>query len=172
MNDTLASQVEMLCETIRGLDRYTEDEPTLVYFDIIGIAWPIRCLLHVNDVDYKLVQISIDKWAYRNPEGQQVVKRSFSNGHVPLYVDKEIRLNQSNLIMSWLAEKYAMAGDGTKEKFAVAEVMAHAYDALFHWNGLLQVIIKMGITDDVVNARHEAFMGNGVWGLVSDGYRN
>ena len=65
-----------------------------------------------------------------------------------------------------------MIGINTWEKYRIMEVMAHAYDALFHWNGLLQIIIKTGISDEVVSARLEAFMGNRVWGIVTNGFQN
>lgn len=171
MNASLADQVETLCSKVDALRAHPGEKPTLVYFDIIGIAWPIRCLLHIQDVDHDLVQISIAEWAYRDQSGKQPLKESFTNNHVPLYVDEDVTLNQSNLIMSYLAEKHALAGNGMKERFAVMEVMAHAYDALFHWSGLLQIIIKMGIPEDVVQAREDAFLGKGIWGIVSDGYR-
>lgn len=50
--------------------------------------------------------------------------------------------------------------------------MAHCYDALFHWNGLLDVTIRTSISDDVAQARVNAFMGKGVQGVVTDRYRN
>lgn len=172
MGDPLAGKVEALCRTVGDLVSNSSATPTLVYFDIIGIAWPIRCLLHLNNVDYRLVQVSIGEWAYRDAEGGQPLKRCFPNGHVPLYVDGSTRLTQSNQIMLYLARKYGMAGQSQEQELAIMEVMAHAYDALFHWNGLLQIIIKIGISPDVVDSRLDAFMGKGVWGVASNGFRN
>ena len=37
---------------------------------------------------------------------------------------------------------------------------------------MLTVNIRLNIPDDVATARLNSFMGDGVWGLVSNGYRN
>ena len=36
--------------------------PQLFYFNIIGIGFPIRCLLHCAGVDYKYVDFGIEEW--------------------------------------------------------------------------------------------------------------
>ena len=172
MENDLAIQVEQLINQVNNLSEETATKPTLVYFDIIGICWPIRCLLHVKDVDYNLIQISIQHWIHQDANGRQALKASFRNGHVPLYVDRDVKLNQSNLIMMYLGEQHDLIGDNQKEKYAAMEVMAHAYDSLFHFSGLFQTNIKIGTTDEVVTARLNAFMGEGAWGLVSNGYQN
>jgi len=172
MADNMATQVEQLIAQVHRLNEQTSSKPSLVYFDIIGIAWPIRCLLHMKEIDYDLIQISIQQWSYIDSSGQQPLKVIFRNGHLPLYVDDEVNLNQSNLILMYLGEKYGVMGDNQTEKFAAMEVMAHAYDALFHFSGLLQTNIKLGITDEVFDTRLEAFMGNGSWGALSNGYQN
>jgi len=156
--------LQVLAERIRGLGTDTVTGPTLVYFNIVGIAWPIRALLHLKQVDYEFIPVTYMQWG--------AVKSLFTNGHVPLYVDREIMVSQSIPIMTYLAEQHGMAGNNQAQRFAIQEVMSHAYDALFHWNGLLQVIIKMNIPDDVVEARKQAFMGRGRWGIVSNGWNN
>ena len=172
MADDVTVQVEKLIAQIQRLTEEPPTKPTLVYFDIIGIAWPIRCLLHLKEIDYELIQISIRQWSHVDSDGRQLLKESFRNGHVPLYVDQEVNLNQSNLIMMYLGEKHNLIGDDLKEKLAAMEVMAHAYDALFHFSGLMQTNIRIGIPDEVFNARLDAFMGNGSWGVLTNGYRN
>ena len=168
----MTADVEALRQRISQLNRATVSKTTLVYFDIIGIAWPIRCLLHLNEVDYDLIQVSIAEWSRRDDNNQQPLKKALKNGHLPYYVDPDIELNQSNSILTYLAEQHGFMGQSTTERFAILEVMAHAYDALFHWNGLLQTVIRPGIEDEVVKARMDAFMGNRVWGIVTNGYRN
>ncbi len=172
MTSSIAPSVEELCHRITALNPRSVDRPVLVYFDIIGIAWPIRCALHLKSVDYDLIQISIDQWAYRDDHGVQPVKRCFKNGHVPLYVDAETALNQSTVIMRYLAENLGLGGKTAEQRNGVMEIMSHAYDALFHWNGLLQIIVSMGVPEDVVVARRNAFMGEGFWGLATNGYAN
>ena len=49
--------------------------------------------------------------------------------------------------------------------------MGQAYDALFHWNGMFPVNIKLGMPDNEAKKRLDAFMGEGVYGLSTDGYR-
>lgn len=172
MSELDQASIDTLCAKIAVLECESVSRPVLVYFDIIGIAWPIRCALHIRDVDYDLLQISIREWSWRNAAGVQQVKECFRNGHVPLYVDQDVYLNQSTVIMDYLAEKHDLGGRTPQERYAVTEVCAHAYDSLFHWNGLLQIIIKIGIADDVVTARKDAFMGKGVWGIASNGFSN
>lgn len=168
----MSEEIEALRERILALAPATVTRPTLVYFDIIGIAWPIRCLLHLKQVDYELIQVSIQQWAYRNEQGEQVLKRAFTNGHMPFYVDQDISISQSLPILQYLAERHGMLGNGEADKYSALEVMHHAYDALFHFNGMLQIVVRPGVGDDVVAARLEAYMGKSQWGLVSNGYDN
>jgi glutathione S-transferase len=72
--------------------------------------------------------------------------------------------------MSYLGEKHDLLGDTPAEKLAAMEVMAHAYDALFHWSGLFQIIVRAAIPEDVVEARLRAFLGDGAWGFVGGRY--
>ncbi len=168
---TTIDPVESLADRLRHLSGGSIEKPVLVYFDIIGICWPIRCLLHLTGVDYELIKVPIESWIYRTPDGRQPLIEAVPNGHLPLYVDLDVRLTQSNVISAYLAEKHGVLGDTQAEKLASQEVMAHAYDALFHWSGLFQVNIRMNTPDDVVAARLAAFFGDGSWGLVTDGYR-
>jgi|GEM_PF-1549627 len=171
MTADTAARAEALAARIAGLAPSGIKSPTLVYFDIIGICWPIRCLLHLKSVEYELIKVPIDLWIYRQPDGSQPLVSSFPNGHMPLYVDADVALSQSNVIMAYLAEQHDLFGGSSSERLRIMEVMAHAYDALFHWSGLLQIIAKMNLPDDLVESRLQAFLGNGNWGLVNDGYR-
>jgi len=166
----IEERARALADRIDELSSAPVDKPTLVYFDIIGICWPVRCLLHLAKVDYELVQITIEEWFHQIADGTQLLKSRTRNGHLPLYVDADVRLNQSNVILSYLGEKHDLMGDSRQEKLAAMEVMAHAYDALFHWSGLLQINARVNTPEDVVAARLAAFLGDGDWGVVSDGY--
>jgi glutathione S-transferase len=172
MEESIQTKVEKLVTFVQSLSIEAAKRPTLVYFDVIGIAWPIRCLLHLNNIDYEYVPISIQEWMFRSADGDQPLKNAFGNGHVPLYVDKEVCLNQSNLILSTLAHRTRMMGDSDKEALEIEAILAHCYDALFHWSGMLTVNIRLNIKDDIAQARLNAFMGNGAWGVVTNGYRN
>ena len=43
-----------LRERVLDLSPSTVNQPTLVYFDIVGIGWPIRALLHLADIEHEL----------------------------------------------------------------------------------------------------------------------
>ncbi|MCJ8314900.1 MAG: glutathione S-transferase [Saccharospirillaceae bacterium] len=178
MEDTLQSKVEKIITLVEGLSTKTTPTsttptiPTLVYFDVIGIAWPIRCLLHLHNIDYNFIAISIQQWTYKSANGHQPLKSAFNNGHVPLYIDQGVNLNQSNLILIYLAQQTRMMGDNKTEALAIESVLLHCYDAVFHSNGLLSVNITINIPAQVVQARLDAFMGQGDWGLVTNGYHN
>lgn len=169
--NAMAERVEALARRIDALMSSAPTRPTLVYFDFVGIAWPIRCALHLARVDYELVQISFPEWLFLSPDGDSVLKQRLRNFHVPLFVDGDLRLTQSNVIATYLAERHDLIGDTPRERLAVQEVMAHAYDALFHWNGLFPVNARVNVPDDVVTARVDAFLGEGSWGLSGNGYR-
>lgn len=66
-------------------------------------------------------------------------------------------LNQSNLILAYLNRKTDMPGDTERESLAVQEILAHCYDALFHWSGMHGVIIRTNISDEVAQPRLNAF---------------
>ncbi len=172
IHESLQASVEKLVTRVEGLSPETSKIPTLVYFDIVGIAWPIRCLLHLSNIDYHYVPVSIQEWSFHSTDGRQPLKSAFSNGHVPLYVDEDVCLNQSNVILTTLARRTGLMGDSEKEALEIEALLAHCYDALFHWNGMLSVNIRLNIPDDVAQARLNAFMGDGVWGIVTNGYRN
>ena len=145
IHESLRASVEKLVTRVEGISPETAKIPTLVYFDIIGIAWPIRCLLHLSNIDYDYVPVSIREWMFRSADGRQPLKSAFSNGHVPLYVDEEVFLNQSNLILTTLGRRTGIMGDNDKEALEIEALLAHCYDALFHWSGMLTVIHRLNI---------------------------
>lgn len=172
MQDDLQARVESLVGRVEHLYSSAVKVPTLMYFDIVGIAWPLRCLLHLQDIAYDYIPVTLREWVYREPNGRQPIKAALRNGHLPLYADSELRLNESTLVLKTLARRAGLLGRDEDEALAVESVLAHCYDALFHWNGLFPVNMRLNIPDDVAEARLNSFMGDGVWGLVADGYRN
>ena len=117
MTDNPDQLAALLADQISSLTTQSVVRPTLVYFDVIGIAWPIRCLLHLKQVEYDLIQIPITAWAQRDKAGRQLIKPTLQNGHVPLYVDNKVRLGHSNNIMIYLADKYALFGQHQNERY-------------------------------------------------------
>jgi glutathione S-transferase len=165
------SEALALRERVIKLSSEPVSRPTLVYFDIIGIGWPIRALLHLAEVDYELIQISIVQWGQVDDAGERILKPVFTNGHVPLYVDSEVTLNLSALILEHLGERHGLLASEGPQRIAAQEVMGHAYDALFSWSGLLGVTVRRGLSDNEAQRRFDAFMGEGVFGLSTNGYR-
>lgn len=166
------SRLTALAEQLDRLMAAPTEKPTLVYLDVMGIGWPIHCLLRVAGVAYDFVRLSLLEWSARGPDGRFFLKSRVRNGHLPLWVDGDVRLNQSNVILTYLAERHGLFGEGPNDRYAAMEVMAHAYDALFHWNGMLPVNVKVNVPDDVVRDRLAAFQGEGAWGVSGNGYRN
>ena len=172
MTDSIPPRLQDLADRLDRLMTQSSPKPTLVYLDVMGIGWPIHCLLRVAGVDYDFVRMSLLEWSARTPDGDFFLKPRVRNGHLPLFVDGDLRLNQSNVILAHLAERHDLFGDAPEERLAAMEVMAHAYDALFHWNGMLTVNAKLNVPDDVVRDRLAAFLGEGAWGVSGNGYRN
>lgn len=172
MSETIPQRLRDLADRIDHLMAAPSGKPVLVYLDVIGLGWPIHCLLHVAGVDYDFVRVSLLEWIAETPDGDPILKSRVHNGHLPLFVDGELRLNQSNVILAYLAERHDLFGDGPAERLAAMEVMAHAYDSLFHWNGMLPVNATINVPEDVVKDRLAAFLGDGTWGLSNNGFRN
>ncbi|MEP4485597.1 MAG: glutathione S-transferase family protein [Halioglobus sp.] len=168
----MEERLAQLVSQVKSLKPESVSKPTLVYFDIVGIGWPIRALLHLQNIDYHYIPITIMDWMTPGPDGIPALKHAFRNHHMPLYVDQEVYLDQSMLIVTTLATRAGMMGNNEEERIAVQAVLAHCYDALFHFNGLMPVNVRLNIADDVVQARLDSFMGGAPWGLATNGYRN
>ena len=119
---TLENRSETLTARVRSLSSDIADRPALVYFDVIGICWPIRCLLHIKNVDYELIEIPLEAWGQTTPDGQRPLKACFRNGHLPLYVDRDVYLGQSTVILGYLGEKHGLIGDTKGKRLAAMEV--------------------------------------------------
>lgn len=161
---------EQLSEKIRAMEAGNVDKPTLAYFDILGIVWPIRCLLNMLEVDFEDVRVPLPAWAHRTETGDRPLKNSLTSFHMPIYADQDVVITQSLPMMIYLAEKYDMAGNGPAERIQVLEILSQCHDALFHWCGLLPSIVRISIDEETVNKRLAAFMGKGQWGLASNGF--
>ncbi|TNE58914.1 MAG: hypothetical protein EP340_03935 [Alphaproteobacteria bacterium] len=171
MSDDLAGQAREIAARLQNLSTGSADKPVFAYLDLIGIGWPIRCLLHLKQIDYELISIPIQVWLQTDEGGEVILRKATNNAHVPLYVDGEVSLNQSLSILEYLGDKHGLMGDTPAERWGVKEVMAHAYDALFSWGGLLPIIAKINVPDGVVEARLQAFLGDGPpWGIVGGCY--
>lgn len=89
---------------------------TLGYWNIRGLAEPIRYLLHHQNVDF------VDKrYTFGEEEWSQV---KFTLGldfpNLPYLIDGDVRLTQSTTILRYLAQKYNLNGRTPQEKIRVS----------------------------------------------------
>ncbi|XP_054721906.1 glutathione S-transferase Mu 1-like [Uloborus diversus] len=84
---------------------------TLGYWDIRGLAEPIRYLLHYKGVDFE------DK-RYLNYDDWQNDKFSLNLDfpNLPYYIDDKVKLTQSTAILRYLARKFELTGKTEEEK--------------------------------------------------------
>jgi len=147
----LGADVMRLVEDVKTTTSQPGMTPTLFYFDIIGILWPVRCLLHMKGVEHRLVSFGMEEWVGQGmglkyepgvtPQDPTLpfaaLKWAFNGGTVPRYVDEHVDLNDSIAIQLYLARKHGMVGDGSmQDELRVLEAMNYAYNSLFHWSGL------------------------------------
>ncbi|KAF8766817.1 glutathione S-transferase Mu 1-like [Argiope bruennichi] len=92
-------------------------QPTLGYWDIRGIAEPIRFLLHYKGVDFVDKRYTFDDRAAWEKD-KTSLKLDFPN--LPYYLDGNIRLTQSNTILRYLAKKHELDGKTEEEYLRVS----------------------------------------------------
>lgn len=162
--------LNQLSDKIKSANAGSVEKPTLFYFNIHGIVWPIRCLLNIKKVDFDDILIPPEMWMYRTEDGHQPLKDACTAKHLPLYADSDVVITQSLTMMQLLAEKHGMMGSNAAERIQVLEIMGQCHDALFHWCGLFPNIIKVGVAPETFEQRMQAFMGKGAWALTTRGH--
>jgi len=135
-------RVSELTSKIQSISTDTVQKPTLLYLDIIGIGWPIRVLFDVMGVDIEDVRISFPVWLEIKEKFRTQLKGKFRNRHVPRYVDNNVDLQQSVVILQYLGRKYELFGDTPKEELMIQEILCHAYDCIFHFTGMFNANFK------------------------------
>merc|ERR1712183_585615 len=108
-----------------GSSEEQEMAPVLCYWDIRGLAQPIRLLLAHTGTEYEDRQLScgpgpkFDKSCWFD--------NKFSLGldfpNLPYYLDGDIKLTQSNAILRYIARQHGLAGATDKER-ALVDMMA------------------------------------------------
>ncbi|GIY57606.1 glutathione S-transferase [Caerostris darwini] len=90
-------------------------KPTLGYWDIRGLAEPIRFILHFKNVDFmdKRYVFTTNDW----PNDKFTLGLDFPN--LPYYIEGDIKLTQSLAIMRYLAQKYGLDGKDDLQKSRV-----------------------------------------------------
>jgi glutathione S-transferase len=143
----ITTRVEALKQRLEAMSPSSVEMPTFVYLDVGGIGWPIRALFAVAGQEFDDVRIPIEDWAGGTPESfkagkvtkQGPLKERFPNGHLPLYVDKDVELQESLVIMEYLGKKFGLIGQTLQEELTVKQVLCQAYDAIFHFDGIFIV---------------------------------
>ncbi|GBN62907.1 Glutathione S-transferase [Araneus ventricosus] len=90
--------------------------PILGYWDLRGLAEPIRYLLHYKKVDFEDKRYTLDKEAWQ--------KEKFNLGlefpNLPYYMEGDTKITQSTAILRYLAHKYGLDGKDDKQKLRVS----------------------------------------------------
>lgn len=95
--------------------------PTLAYWDIRGLAQPIRLLLHYTGTEFEdKLYVCGDAPEYNR---DCWLKEKFTLGlhfpNLPYYIDGDIKISQSNAIMRHIARKHDLCGSSEEEKVRV-----------------------------------------------------
>ncbi|GFS39619.1 glutathione S-transferase Mu 1 [Nephila pilipes] len=91
-------------------------KPILGYWNIRGLAEPVRYILYYKNVDFvdKRYQSGKDDW----------IKEKFTLGldfpNLPYYIEGDLKLTQSSAILRYVARKYGLDGKDDQEKLRVA----------------------------------------------------
>ncbi|GFY41275.1 glutathione S-transferase [Trichonephila inaurata madagascariensis] len=90
-------------------------KPTLGYWDLRGIAEPIRYILHYKKVDFedKRYQFSNNEWKI----SKYSLGLAFPN--LVYYIDEDAKLTQSVTILRYLAQKYDLEGRNDQDEIRI-----------------------------------------------------
>ncbi|GFQ91529.1 glutathione S-transferase Mu 1 [Trichonephila clavata] len=91
-------------------------KPILGYWNIRGLAEPIRCLLHYKEVDFedKRYVFGTNEWSNEKLN----LELQFPN--LPYYMEGDVKLTQSTTIMRYLGHKYGLVGKDDKQRLLVS----------------------------------------------------
>jgi len=104
--------------------------PVLGYWDLRGLASSIRNLLHYKEIEFedKLYQIGPAP-EFQYPEwlaDKEKLDVDFPN--LPYYIDGDIKLTQSIVILRYLARKYDLMGDNEAQTLRIELAEQQAID--------------------------------------------
>ncbi|GFR10610.1 glutathione S-transferase Mu 1 [Trichonephila clavata] len=89
---------------------------TLGYWNIRGLAQPIRYLLHHEKEDFEDRRYLFTDYTWKNEKN--ALGLDFPN--LPYYIDGDIRITQSTAILRYLGRKYGLDGKNEWEKLRVS----------------------------------------------------
>ncbi|GIZ03482.1 glutathione S-transferase class-mu 26 kDa isozyme 51 [Caerostris extrusa] len=104
-------------------------KPTVGYWDIRGLAEPIRYLLHYKNIEFEDKRYGFeDRSAWENDKFN--LKLDFPN--LPYYIDGNIRLSQSTSILRYLAAKHGLDGKTEQEELRISLAEQQIVDLRMH----------------------------------------
>ncbi|CAL1285173.1 unnamed protein product [Larinioides sclopetarius] len=92
-------------------------KPIVGYWDIRGLAEPIRYILHYKNVDFEDKRYSLTN---RQTWEKEKFTLNLDFPNLPYYIDDDVKLTQSVTILRYLAEKYGLDGKTPAEKLRVS----------------------------------------------------
>lgn len=120
--------------------------PTLAYWDIRGLAQPIRLLLHYvgQDFENKMYSTGGPPDFSRESWLKDKFNLNLDFPNLPFYMDGDIKITQTNAILRHIARKHNMCGT-TDEERAVVDMMADQVMDLR--NGFVRLCYNPKFTD-------------------------
>lgn len=104
--------------------------PTLAYWKTRGLAQPIRLLLHYIGQDFDDVKFEMGEGPEFNKE--EWLSKKFTFGlefpNIPLYIDGDVKISQSNAIIRYLGRKHDVAGKTEQERIMVDMLLDYYKD--------------------------------------------
>lgn len=104
--------------------------PVLGYWNIRGLATPIRLVLETAGVEYeeKLYECGPPPDFDRSPWLSEKFTLGLDFPNLPYYVDDDVKLSQSHVIMRYLARKHKLDGNNEEERVRADLVAAQTMD--------------------------------------------
>lgn len=91
--------------------RPIDGKPTLVYWDIVGLARTIRFALVLAGIDDWVDVLLADEESYNAVKATKLMKDpNFAFPNLPYYMDGEVTLTQSMAILRYIGRKYNLMG--------------------------------------------------------------
>ena len=146
-------------------------KPVLCYWDIRGLAQPIRLLLAYTETEYEDKLLACGRPPDFDRSCWEDNKFSFGLDfpNLPYYIDGDIKLTQSNAILRYIARKNDMLGKDDTERAMVDMMAEQSMDFRNGWVGLCYnpdfENLKDGyLTDlDIKLGQYSAFLGKKSW---------
>eukprot|EP00795_Rhopilema_esculentum_P002478 gene2478-18140_t len=104
--------------------------PTLAYWQIRGLAQPLRLILGYTKTDFEDKTYAVGDGPTFDKSGWTSVKDSLGLDfpNLPYYIDGDVKITQSNAILRYIGRKYKLDGETEEEKRRVDLMENQAMD--------------------------------------------